>query len=294
MTSAKNVLKKKVAASVVDDTAMTRHATEAVNGVEFSVKDVFDQIAKGTASSNLKLNLNFGQLKHEFWSGGRPAFSAATKKALGTISDTEDRRHVQAFDDIFKNAVAAINGKTFTDAESWLAGKGFKPAKSDLQEIKKQLKAHLGKEFTRLENLWVGEKRENQQKGSEFGAAERELRTLTPGTPAYEAALARRSAAVVDPAKGQTAGKKIGATEQTRIDEIRSVDTRLNRYRNNTLTPNTSTFREANLDRVNTISNQQALGDFSKKMNKSEFGKINSILQLAAKIVYELNRLLKV
>ncbi len=297
VSSAKANLKKKVAAGVVDDTAMSRHATEAVNGVEFSVKDVFEQIEKGISSTNLKLNLNFGQLKQEFWASGRPTWSAATKKALGTISDTEDRRHIQAFDDIFKNAVAAINGKSFKEAASLLATKGFKPSSLELQEIKNKLKSYLVKEFNRIENLWVGEKAENQQKGSQFGAAERELKGLKEGTPEYEAALTRRSAAVVDPDKGIAGGKKVSTREQGWINQINSVENRLPDYSKTfskgQLKPGLPDFDDARDDRNATEANQRRLGDFSKQMDSSEYNKVNTALTIAAKVVYELNRMLK-
>ncbi len=295
--NAQGALRKKVATGQVDDTEMSRHATEAVNGVEFSVKDVFDQIEKHGAGATLKLNLNFSQLKHEFWSnGGRPAFSTATKNALGTLSADEDRRHTQAFDDIFKNTIAQVNGKTYAEAQTWLSGKSFAPASADLQIIKDKLKSYMHKEFNRLENLWVGEKRENQTKGSNFGAAERGLKNLTPGTPEYEAALARRSGAVVDPAKGTATGKKIGTVEQAWISQISGANNRL---------PNIhQTHEKGNLkqgnpfhtlalnDRTQTQVSQRSLGDFSKHMNISEFGTINNALQTAAKVIYELNRML--
>jgi hypothetical protein len=296
VNSAKVTLKKKVAAGVVDDIAMNRHATEVVNGVEHSIQDVFDQLEKGTSEANLKLNLNFNQLKHEFWSGGRPAFSSATKAALGTLSASEDRRHIQAFDDIFKNAVAAISGKTFKDAGAWLESKGFKPTKLELQELKNKLKAHLNKEFSRLENLWVGEKKENQQKGSNFGAAEKELKGLKEGTPEYKAALAKRSAAVVDPAKGSANGEKIGATEQVWISIITNSSRSLQRYqrlhKNGLLKPNTNDYQDARNLRTDIETAQKGLGDFSKKMNQSEFLTINSMLTSAAKVMYELNKIL--
>ncbi len=297
INSAKTTLAKKAASGTVDDTVMNRHATEAVNGVEFSVRDIFDQVEKHGASTTLKLNLNFSQLKHEFWSGGRPAFSTATKNALGTLADGEDRRHTQAFDDIFKNTLAQPNGKTYAEAQTWLAAKGFNPANSDLQVIKNKLKGYLNKEFSRLENLWVGENRENQTKGSNFGAAERDLKTLTPGTPEYETALARRSAAVVDPAKGTTAGKKIGTTEQAWIDRINAANTRLpnlqNAHARGSFNNRSPLFNIAITDRTQTEISQRGLGDFSKNMNSSEFSKVNNALSTAAKIIYELNRILQ-
>jgi hypothetical protein len=236
------------------------------------------------------------QFRREFFSSGRPEFSSATKAALGTLSDAEDRRHIQAFDDIFKNSVAQIDCKTYQQAQTWLEGQGFKPSTLELQKIKGKLKAYLHKEFNRLENLWVGEKRENQEKGSNFGAAERELRNLTPGTPAYEAALARRSAAVVDPANGTATGKKIGATERIWISQITGANTRLpniqNAYRNGTLSLSSPLFTVARNDRIQTELSQKGLGDFSKNMNSTEFGLINNSLITAAKIIYELNRVL--
>jgi hypothetical protein len=296
--NAKGALKKKVDPSKINDSEMSRHATEAVNGVEFSVKDVFDQIEKHGASADLKLNLNFSQLKHEFWSnGGRPAWSSKTLAALGTLQVGEDRRHVQAFDDIFKNSVASLNEKTFKEAETWLTGKSFKPSKLELQEIKNKLKSYLHKEFNRIENLWVGENRENQQKGSQFGVAERELKGLTAGTPEYEAALRRRSAAVVDPAKGTATGKKIGTTEQGWINGINSVSGRLPQYvsifNTGNLKPRTPDFDDARDDRDTTEANQKRLGDFSKTMHTSEFSIVDSTLARAASIMYELNRILK-
>jgi hypothetical protein len=294
--TAKLGLQKKLSTGVVDDAAMTRYATEAVNGIEHSIKDVFDQIEKGTSEANLKLNLDFKNLKHEFWSGGRPAFSSATKAALGTLTDAEDRRHIQAFDDIFKNAVAAITGKTFKDAGAWLAGKGFKPVKLELQALKNALKSFLNKEFSRLENLWVGEKKENQQKGSNFGAAEKELKGLKEGTPEYQAALAKRSAAVVDPAKGTANGKKIGSKEQGWIDQIDKANSDFGRfnslYKNRKLDQNTVQYEEADDIRTRTINSQQKLGDFSRLMNSSEFTKVNSSLAKAASTIHEYNRIL--
>jgi hypothetical protein len=297
INSAKTTLAKKAASGTVDDTAMNRHATEAVNGVEFSVRDVFDQVEKHGAGATLKLNLNFSQLKHEFWSGGRPAFSTATKNALGTLADGEDRRHTQAFDDIFKNTLAQLNGKTYAQAQTWLAAGGFNPASLDLQGIKNKLKGYLNKEFSRLENLWVGENRENQTKGSNFGAAERDLKTLTPGTSEYEAALARRSAAVVDPAKGTATGKKIGTTEQTWINRINEANTRLpnlqNAHRRGSFNNRSPLFNIAITDRTQTEISQRGLGDFSKNMNSSEFSKVNNALTKAAKVIYEINRILQ-
>jgi hypothetical protein len=144
--------------------------------------------------------------------------------------------------------------------------------------------------------LWVGENRENQQKGSQFGAAERELKGLTAGTPEYEAALARRSAAVVDPAKGTATGKKISAIEQAWISQINGANNRLSNIRQahekGNLKPNMPIYTLAVNDQTQTQLSQRNLGDFSKHMNTSEFNTVNSALQSAAKIIFELNRML--
>jgi hypothetical protein len=61
-----------------------------------------------------------------------------------------------------KPVYAAITRETLKDAGAWLESKGFKPVKLELQALKNALKSYLSKEFSRLENLWVGEKKENQ------------------------------------------------------------------------------------------------------------------------------------
>jgi hypothetical protein len=158
------------------------------------------------------------------------------------------------------------------------------------------LKSYLSKEFSRLENLWVGEKKENQQKGSNFGAAEKELKGLKEGTPEYKAALARRSAAVVDPAKGTASGKKISSREQGWIDQIDKANSDFGRFnslfKNGKLGQSTIQYEEADDIRTRTINSQQNLGDFSGLMNSSEFTKVNSSLAKAASTIHEYNRIL--
>jgi hypothetical protein len=154
----------------------------------------------------------------------------------------------------------------------------------------------MNKEFSRLENLWVGEKKENQQKGSDAGAAEKALKKAKPGTPEYEAALAKRSAAMVDPAKGTANGQQVGVTEKTWINQISGANSRLpniqNAHQNGNLKLNSPFYTVARNDRIQTELSQKGLGDFSKTMRSSEFPIINSSLISAAKIIYELNRML--
>jgi hypothetical protein len=192
---------------------------------------------------------------------------------------------------------AFITGKTFKDAGAWLAGKGFKPVKLELQALKNALKSYLNKEFSRLENIWVGQKKENQQKGSDAQGADKALKKAKPGTPEYEAALAKKSAAMVDPAKGTANGQKISSREQGWIDQIQDANTVLPRYvdahTDNRLKFGTPLFLQAGVARNDTEISQRRLGDFSQKMNTSEFVIINLNLQIAVKVVYELNRILK-
>jgi hypothetical protein len=109
--------------------------------------------------------------------------------------------------------------------------------------------------------------------------------------------LAKRSAAEVDPAPGKANGAKMGATELAWINQIDTVNTRLPTYN---IASKSSNFKsgdpdydDARDDRATTSINQTRLGEFSKKMNSSEFTLINNALKTAAKVVYELNRILK-
>jgi hypothetical protein len=168
--------------------------------------------------------------------------------------------------------------------------------KLELQALKNAPKSYLSKEFSRLENLWVGEKKENQQKGSDFGAADKELKGLKEGTPEYKAALAKRSAAVVDPAKGTANGKKISSREQGWIDQIHESKSELTRFttlkEQGKLKIGTPAYKEADNMRSDVINAQRNLGDFSQKMNTSEFSIINQALKDSSYIVFELNRIL--
>jgi hypothetical protein len=119
---------------------------------------------------------------------------------------------------------------------------------------------------------------------------------LKEGTPEYQAALAKRSAAVVDPAKGSANGQKISSREQGWIDQIDKANSDFGRfnslYKNGKLNQNTVQYEEADDIRTRTINSQQNLGDFSKLMNSSEFSKVNSSLAKAVSIIYEYNRIL--
>jgi hypothetical protein len=139
--------------------------TGVVSGVIDSVKNVFDQLGKnGGDASKLKVNLNAGLIRKELWpDGGRPGWAKATLDKLAVEFPNEhmsgtnnvqkgfDRRHIEAFDDIVKKEVIAVNGRTYIDAQSYLAGRGHKPKTAELEPIKLSVKDLLKKES----NCWT-------------------------------------------------------------------------------------------------------------------------------------------
>jgi hypothetical protein len=223
-----------------------KRMTDIVNGVQHSVKDVFDQLEKnGGNSSNLQVHLDAKILRAEIWAGGRPGWAKKTLDALirdypwafdsnGNILKDSfnkpmyDRRHIVAFDKIIDTEVAQINGKTMTQAATYLTGRGNKhtPKKNstngtvDITSIKTSLKSLLAIEFNEVTNLWVGDAAHNQLIGREFAAAQQRRKAMTPGTPEYEAESAKIATNQIDVPGGSGAGRQLNATELEAISEI--------------------------------------------------------------------------
>ncbi len=104
-------------------------------------------------------------------SGWRPKWRESTNKALDYYKIKEksesavDRRHIVAFEVIVKDLRSRIELKTHREASGILAGMGYKPDKEKNSEILEAAKKYLRDKFNDHENVWVGDSKENQDRG---------------------------------------------------------------------------------------------------------------------------------
>jgi hypothetical protein len=120
-----------------------------------------------------------------FWPGGRPSFSAATKRILaerwphlhdentGQLQANYDRRHIEAFSTIRKGYQADLHGRPVAEGVRYLAAKKHKPERPKNIYIEKAAKAALTDEFNDPDNLFPGASAENRRLGREMAQADR-------------------------------------------------------------------------------------------------------------------------
>ncbi|MEG4805814.1 DUF4157 domain-containing protein [Microcoleus sp. ARI1-B5] len=119
--------------------------------------------------------------------GWRPSWRQTTNKALkkeypqhfsrknNKLKKGFDRRHIVSFEVIFKDLKHKIEGKPYNKAYDILSGYGYKPGSKNNPAILASAKAYLREKFNDPENVWVGESKENQERGREIGKLLREL-----------------------------------------------------------------------------------------------------------------------
>jgi hypothetical protein len=117
-------------------------------------------------------------------SGWRPGWRKSTNKALNyhkikeESEGTVDRRHIVAFEVIFKDLRSKIEQRTYKDASKTLDGLGYKPNKDKNSEILEAAKRYLRDKFNDHENIWVGDSEDNQKRGRIIAQKLRELEQL--------------------------------------------------------------------------------------------------------------------
>ncbi len=211
------------------------------------------------------LKLDLTTIRKELWpdrisatgkksDGGRPAWSRPTKRALyqqypnlhqpsntpligqfkpPALLDGQDRRHIYAFDQMVTNRVSALNGQPYDPAAQLLKSWGVASVRPDYNSIWKGLKTLLTMEFNKTENLFVGEKTENQTLGREMEQGERALDkakqiAATTANPAQKSAAQQEvrsqlgviSTKATDVPVGHAQGKALTALERNAIDDI--------------------------------------------------------------------------
>ena len=122
--------------------------------------------------------------------GYRPSWRSSTKKELASgegpyahlhtgvrtrLQADLDRRHIQAAEDIKTSLIGQIVGSTLREAVITLNNLGHPPARETMASIIASMRAVLRDRFNDYENLWVGPRAENQEKGREIGRLKQAL-----------------------------------------------------------------------------------------------------------------------
>lgn len=216
-----------------------------------------------TGLMTLKLDLN--TIRKELWpdrisssgkksDGGRPAWSQPTKRALYDkysalhqpangplrgrfrppgLLDGQDRRHIYAFDQMVTNRVSALNGQPYDPAVQLLKSWGVPSVQPTYDSIWKGLKTLLTMEFNKIDNLFVGDKVENQTIGREMELGEQArdkakqvaATTTDPNQKAAAQQEAQKQLAVIstkatDVPTGDAQGLALTIRERNIIDAI--------------------------------------------------------------------------
>jgi hypothetical protein len=102
----------------------------------------------------------------------RLLFEKAMSKEGNLYNRTQfDRRHITAFNDIRSNILAQLQGVTFDEAAITLQNMGHAPKSLDNESILQATKAVLRDKFNDIVNLFVGDAKENQERGRQMAAA---------------------------------------------------------------------------------------------------------------------------
>ena len=169
-----------------------------------------------------------GKLSLSSLSGWRPKWRKSTNQKLKAkypegfyknklkLKKGFDRRHKVAFEVIFKDLKAKIEGKTYPSATKELAKIGYKPNKQKEKQILSASKKYLRDKFNDPDNVWVGESEENQEKGRQMARhlkqlekLQNELRSLLKNKPINKAGVRQKNKEIT---------KVINELEKARLD----------------------------------------------------------------------------
>jgi hypothetical protein len=121
--------------------------------------------------------------------GYKPSWRVSTDKKLakqysqyynekGKKQKGVDRRHIVAFEVIYKDLKSKIHEKTYSEGATILNNLGYTPKKPNKDSILVSSKAYLRDKYNDHDNVWVGDSKENQKKGSEMGRLIQKLEKL--------------------------------------------------------------------------------------------------------------------
>jgi hypothetical protein len=82
-----------------------------------------------------------------------------------------DRRHITAYSDIRNDILKKLHGKAFDEAATIMQNMGAAPKSLNNESILEAIKDILGEKFNDITNLFVGDAKENQERGRQMAAA---------------------------------------------------------------------------------------------------------------------------
>ncbi|MEK6235012.1 MAG: hypothetical protein N2C14_09885 [Planctomycetales bacterium] len=104
----------------------------------------------------------------------RPSWNATAQRSVPTQKG-EDRRHVAAWWVLREKIVANLEGKTLSDAVSYLKQFDIEPASASKQQVEWGLWELAKSVYNQADNLWAGPSKPNRWLGSHIKSAEKLL-----------------------------------------------------------------------------------------------------------------------
>ena len=129
-----------------------------------------------------------------------------------------------AFDQTVTRLASQLNHMTFDEAKALLTARGFAPTASTDPAIRAALKKYLQAEFNQVDNLFVDEAAENQQKGRLMEAAEQRRNTaLRAGDQATaDREVQQIAVQAVDVPRGQPNGARTNPGCRGSLQDVRA------------------------------------------------------------------------